>query len=159
MQKLKKLLYNSRILIVLLLLAVFAGCSDDDDKGSTARDGTLEKLFSYPVIQGCSTCHYGSGSGPDLSKANFTSNLVGKKSGAYRWTVYTSLTAKCGINTDYVDTGRNANRSSVLNSIAQTYDNGSCVSAIGIHEPENAILSDAALQDFVLWIENGTPAN
>ena len=159
MQKLKKLLYNSRILVVLLLLAVFAGCSDDDDKGSTARDGTLEKLFNYPVIQGCQTCHYGDVSGPNLSKDNFTSNLVGKKSGAFRWTEYTKLTATCGINTDYVDAGRNAGRSSVFNSISQTYNDGSCVSAISYHETVNAVLGSNELKDFVLWIENGTPAN
>lgn len=164
MQKLKYLLINSRILLVLLLLAVFAGCSnDDDDKmgstGATARDGTLEKLFSYPVIQGCQTCHYGSGSGPDLSKANFASNLVGKNSTNYNWSVYTKLIATCGIDTDYVDADRNAGRSSVLNSIAQTYDDSSCISAISHHEVGNAVLSDAALEDFILWIEGGTPAN
>lgn len=162
MRTLKKLFDNSRLLLVLLLLAVFAGCSDDDDnKGSTAsvKDGTLEKLFTYPVIQGCSTCHYASTRGPDLSQANFTSNLVGKKRTDFNWDDFLIVTADCGTITPYVDADGNAVKSSVLNSISQTYNDGSCTSAIGIHETNNAVLSDAALQDFVLWIENNTPAN
>ncbi|HKM15678.1 MAG TPA: hypothetical protein VJY63_07140 [Marinospirillum sp.] len=162
MKTLKKSLYNSRLLLILLLLAIFAGCSDDDEnKGSTAsvKDGTLEKLFTYPVIQGCSTCHYGSASGPDLSKANFTSNLVGKKRNDFNWDDFLTVTADCGTITTYVDAGGNANRSSVLNSISQTYNDGSCTSAIGYHEANNAVLSAAALIDFQLWIENSTPAN
>lgn len=167
MKTLKKLFNNSHILLVLLLLAVFAGCSDDDDEkqgstgstGSTAASGTLEKLFSYPIIQSCSSCHYGGASGPDLSKANFTSSLVGKKRTDFNWDDFLIVTADCGTNTPYVDAGGNPIKSSVLNSISQTYNDGSCTSAIGTHEANNAVLSDAALQDFVLWIENNTPAN
>lgn len=163
MKNLNSLLLNSRILLVLVLLALFSGCSDDDDKkGSTAKEpnaGTLAKLFTYPVIQGCSTCHYGSASGPDLSQTNFTSNLVGKKRNDFNWDDFLTVTADCGTITTYVDAGGNANRSSVLNSISQTYNDGSCTSAIGIHEANNAVLSEAALEDFILWIENGTPAN
>lgn len=164
MQTIKSFLLNSRVLLVLILLAFFAGCSSDDkDKkgstGSNAKSGTLEKLFSYPVIQSCSSCHYGGASGPDLSKANFTSSLVGKKRTDFNWDDFLIVTADCGTNTPYVDAGGNPIKSSVLNSISQTYNDGSCTSAIGTHELEKAVLSDAALQDFVLWIENGTPAN
>src|SRR5690554_2998759 len=93
MQTLNKLFSLSRILTVLLLLTLFAGCSDDE--GSTGEPGTLDRLFSYPVIQGCQTCHYGGNTGPNLSRAAFANSLIGKNSDSYKWDHFETISTAC----------------------------------------------------------------
>ena len=154
MQTLNKLFSLSRILTVLLLLTLFAGCSDDE--GSTGEPGTLDRLFSYPVIQGCGTCHGPQGlesAGPNLTtKASFHASLVGKSRGDYTgW-----LTTGSACAGTYV-TPSSVKNSSVLSAISM--QNGAICDAYNYHTDHGGVSSGAALNDFILWIENGAPAN
>lgn len=156
MHKKTTLFLNMRILLVLLILAFFAGCSDDDDdKGSTAQPGSLEKLWSNPVIQGCGTCHGPNDQkdGPDLTtKANFYANLVGKSRDNYpNW--FTTATPCTGT---YV-VPFSVKDSSVLSVIST--QNGTTCSAYNYHTTQGGVITGAVLNDFILWIESGAPAN
>ncbi len=154
----KHWLLNGRLLLVLLLLALFAGCSDSDEEalGSTASSGSLEKLFSHSVIQGCGSCHGPQGlesAGPNLTtKASFHASLVGNSRGNYTgW-----LTTGSACAGTYV-TPYSVKDSSVLSAISM--QNGTTCSAYNYHTTQNSEISGKALTDFVLWIENGAPAN
>ena len=155
MHKIKTLALNMRILLVLLILAFFAGCSDDDDKGSTAQPGSLEKLWSNPTIQGCGTCHGPADQkdGPNLTtKASFHASLVGKSRGNYTgW-----LTTGSACAGTYV-TPYSAKDSSVLSAIST--QNGTTCSAYNYHTTQGGVITGAVLNDFILWIESGAPAN
>ena len=154
MQTLNKLFSLSRILTVLLLLTLFAGCSDDDDKGSTAQPGSLEKLWSNPTIQGCGTCHGPADQkdGPNLTtKASFHASLVGKSRSNYAgW--FTTGVACTGT---YV-TPSSVKDSSVLSAIST--QNGATCDAYNYHTTQGSVISGAVLNDFILWIESGAPA-
>lgn len=153
MQTLNKLFSLSRILTVLLLLTLFAGCSDDE--GSTGEPGTLDRLFSYPVIQGCGTCHGPADQkdGPNLTtKASFHASLVGKNRTNYpNWD---PTAEKCAGK--YV-VANSVNNSSLLSIVSN--QNGATCAAYTIHTVQGGLISGAALSDFILWIENGAPAN
>lgn len=163
MQNLKRFLLASRILLVLLLLALFSGCSDDEE-GSTGEPGTLERVFSHKVIQGCWTCHDGNQNGPDLTRENFQQSLVGVYGSKLNWDKVSAggLGGKSVIskNACYREfpmvTKFQPMESSVLFAISKTYDRKiQCESAYQIHT--HAALDDEALEDFVQWIENGAP--
>lgn len=155
MHKKTTLFLNMRILLVLLILAFFAGCSDDDDKGSTAQPGSLEKLWSNPTIQGCGTCHGPADQkdGPNLTtKASFHASLVGKSRGNYTgW-----LTTGSACAGTYV-TPYSVKDSSVLSAIST--QNGTTCSAYNYHTTQGGVITGAVLNEFILWIESGAPAN
>lgn len=152
----KHWLLNGRLLLVLLLLALFAGCSDSDEEalGSTASSGSLEKLFSHSVIKGCGSCHGPQGlesAGPNLTtKASFHASLVGKNRTDYPNWFITSETCPGS----YV-VPSSPKDSSILSII--TNQNGSTCGAYNIHTVEGSEISGKALSDFMLWIENGAP--
>ncbi|GLR65177.1 hypothetical protein [Marinospirillum insulare] len=162
MNNFKSILQTSRILLVLMLLVLFAGCSDDD-KGSTGEPGTLERLFSYKVIQGCARCHepMGEPGGPNLTKSQFRNSLVSQRSNNLTWNTGYIRTADCGDNYPLVKPSDPIN-SAVLMAVTQRYGSktpNSCTPALSHHEGANAVVTGDALEDFVLWIENGAPAN
>ena len=157
--KLRHLLATSRILLVLALLALFAGCSDDDEKqGSDSQhpEGSLAKLFEHPVIQGCGSCHGPQGlesAGPNLTtKASFHTSLVGKNRTNYpNWL---ATAQECAGK--YV-VANSVKDSSLLSIVSN--QNGATCAAYTIHTVQGGLISGAALSDFIKWVENGAPAN
>lgn len=152
----KHWLLNGRLLLVLLLLALFAGCSDSDEEalGSTASSGSLEKLFSHQVIKGCGSCHGPDSDpdGPDLrTRSGFHALVNGTRSDYPNWFI-TSETCPGS----YV-VPRSPKNSSILSII--TNQNGSTCGAYNIHTVQGGLISGAALSDFIKWVENGAPAN
>lgn len=146
MQNLKSLLFNSRILLVLLVLVLFAGCSDDD-KGSTGSS--------------CGTCHspYGEAAGgPDFStsKGYYLPEMIGKYSSDYSWSLTTS---NCSDKTNNKDNAKplviagNPNESALLMAVASGYDKSmDCTSAYNYHAAQNATISGSELNDLADWI-------
>jgi len=137
MQTLNKLFSLSRILTVLLLLTLFAGCSDDD-KGSTGSS--------------CGTCHspYGEAGGIDLTNGYKTTSPP-----KIAWN--TTRTANCLGKYNFIQPGE-PTESALLMAVSQEYGNKStlgCSSAIGVHENGKATLSKSDVTKLVEWIENG----
>lgn len=163
MQNLKSILLNSRILLVLVLLALFAGCSDDE--GSSTQPGTLDRLFSYPEITACGTCHYGNGTGPDLTRNNFKNSIVNIDGSSLSWSNVSggglsgrSLTGTTCDSFLPLVTRQNPDRSAILYTVSKKYNNKNCVgeTSYGSHVyPIKAVLEGDVLKDFELWIENG----
>ena len=151
-----------RRLLLLLVLAVFTlfiGCGDDKS-GSTTEPGTVERLFTYPVFQGCGTCHYPGTTepfldgGPDLTTAaSFRNSLVDKNrnSASFTWEL-TSDDCTDTLN-PYVSP-KSTKNSMLLGVISEDYEHYGCGS-LGVHIGTNANLSQAALEDLLLWIEKG----
>lgn len=154
MQTIKSFLLNSRILLVLLVLVLFAGCSDDE--GSTGEPGTLDRLWSHSTIQGCVLCHEGGETGPNLSKATFVRDLVGRSSREFNWDeIGRSVVANNCDSYSLVDKGFPA-RSAVLFTISDTYGlKAPCDSAYQAHL--TTLLTKNELKDFEDWIINGAP--
>ncbi|WP_027848637.1 hypothetical protein [Marinospirillum minutulum] len=137
MQNLKSWLLNGRILLVLVLLALFAGCSDDD-KGSTGSS--------------CGTCHspYGEAGGIDLTNGYYTTNPP-----KIPWNII--QTTDCLDKHPFIQPGE-PDKSAILMAVSQEYGNKStlgCSSAIGVHENGKATLSKSDVTKLVEWIENG----
>ena len=154
----KHWLLNGRLLLILLLLALFTGCSDSDEEalGSTAPSGSLKKLFSHSVIQGCGSCHSPDSdpAGPDLrTRSSFHYALVNRtrRDDYPNWFI-TSETCPGS----YVEPS-SPKDSSILSII--TNQNGSTCGAYNIHTVQGGEISGKALSDFMLWIENGAPNN
>ena len=138
MQTLNKLFSLSRILTVLLLLTLFAGCSDDD-KGSTSGSG-------------CATCHSpdGEAGGIDLTNGYYTTNPP-----RIPWNII--QTTNCLSTHPFIQPGE-PDKSAILMAVSQEYGNKStlgCSSAIGVHENGKATLSKSDVTKLVEWIENG----
>lgn len=132
MQTLNKLFSLSRILTVLLLLTLFAGCSDDD-KGSTGSS--------------CGTCHspYGEAGGIDLTNGYYTINP--KEIG---WNIIRS--ADCLDKYAFIEPGEPM-KSALLMAVASGYDkNVNCNSAYNYHATQNATISGSELNNLVDWI-------
>ena len=150
-----------RLLALALLAAVvlLVGCGDDS--GSTPEPGTLDKLFTYPAITGCGTCHDGNGTGPDLrTKASFHRDLVGKRSSQFDWnnSSNTVLLATCGTNNLLVKDGSPAESALMATLFFHDYSTlcpDITTTAYAYHETLR--ISQSMKQDLELWIENGAP--
>lgn len=165
MKKLKLVLLNSRILLLLLLLALFAGCSDDE--GSTTEPGTLDRLFSYPVITSCGSCHYSGVNGPDLStKDAFYATAVGKNGFNLNWDQIGNVgsaitdTEKSCIKKHNLITPKSVKDSAIMYTVSSNYQNQTyCQSSFNYHSGAvvKAEVTGEALVDLELWIRNGAP--
>lgn len=134
MQILNKLFSLSRILTLLLLLTLFAGCSDDD-KGSTGSS--------------CGTCHspYGEAGGRDLTNGYKTTSPP-----KIAWNT-TSGTANCLDQYNFIQPGEPL-ESALLMAVAYGYDKGkNCTSAYNYHAAQNATISGSELNNLVDWIK------
>lgn len=163
----RNFLFFRRVLLLLALavLMLFVGCSDDKS-GSTTEPGTVERLYSYPEIQGCAFCHGPGGEaaqGPDLSTpALFQQNLVSKKSNNYpNWLIAGDCSTQPGMV--FVKPGK-PEESSLLAALILEYAtsipavNNNCNSAYGFHSGgANATLdgNKALQEDLLLWINSG----
>lgn len=141
-------------LLVLSLFILLAGCGDDDE-GSTSEPGTLDRLWSYPVIQGCGTCHEGGNTGPDLtSKSRFRNNLVDQTIDDFDWSSFTFRTSNCSGDLDLV-APHFPNRSVVLSSLSADYSFVCDDTALNAHIGVGVEPSPAVVNDLILWIEQG----
>lgn len=148
-------------LVPLLGLLLIAGCGDDD-AGSTGDPGTLDRVWSYSVIQGCGTCHgpQGSGSlseGPDLtSKSLFRSQLLNKNLDDYEdWRdgLAGSPTSPCATGADQYIVPSSPNQSYLLDALIES--SSRCEGTAGFHSTQNVNISSDLREDLTRWIENG----
>lgn len=149
-----------RRLLLLLVLAVFTlfiGCGDDKS-GSTTEPGTVERLFTYPVFHGCGTCHYPGTTepfldgGPDLTTAaSFQKNLTGKQRSSFSWLL---TSTDCTSNSNPYISPFSVKNSMLTGVISESYSDYACGS-LNVHTTNNVNVSQAALEDLLLWIEKG----
>ena len=159
--KLTALMRHCLLLFLLLAGLFFVSCGKVDDlMGPTGEPGTLERVYSYPTIQGCGTCHGPGGQaedGPDMSSASsFRNSLVNKNYDA-NYDDWFPLTAQCSnAGFPYIEPG-SPDTSAVLAAISWEYAEGKCDGTHAYHSTQNATIdSNQALKDdLVQWIENG----
>lgn len=154
MHKLTSLFSLGRLALVLLILTLFAGCSDDKS-GSSTDPGTIERLFSYPVIQGCGTCHDGEQSTMDAYQGTlvfdistpetFKSHLTTKKA---------TQSSECsGL---YVNKNKPED-SIILYVLDPNYSANNSVNCnnVNFHSTVNVDIPPELMDDLLLWIKNG----
>ncbi len=145
-------------LVLLALVVLLAGCLDEDseESGSTSATeaGTLERLFTYSAIKGCSSCHApgaNEANGPDLSsQSSFKAALVSKNKDSYSsW----FTTNDCATSSDYWVVPNSPNLSYLMDALITT--DSRCSGTSSYHDTQNVSISAELKEDLRLWIENG----